>query len=48
MTPRGPAEVLQAVFGRAFLLELARGNMENAKVFAQAFLIEHARPRGLV
>ena len=48
MTTGGPAEVLQAVFGRAFLLELTRGNMENAKVFAQAFLIEHAKPKDLV
>lgn len=29
---------LQVVFGRAFLLELERGNLENAKVFARAFL----------
>ena len=29
---------LQVIFGRAFLLELERGNLENAKVFARAFL----------
>jgi hypothetical protein len=42
-TPR--LGVLQVVFGRAFLLELARGNMENAQVFAKAFLLHRARAR---
>lgn len=31
---------LQLVFGRAFLVELARGNLEIAAVFARAFLRE--------
>lgn len=30
--------VLQVVFGRAFLLELERGNLQAATVFARAFL----------
>lgn len=29
---------LQIVFGRAFLLQLERGNLEMAAVFARAFL----------
>jgi len=35
---------MQMVFGRAFLLELERGNLQNATVFARAFLKHHARP----
>ncbi len=30
---------LQLVFGKAFLLELQRGNLETAKLFARAFLV---------
>src|SRR5438094_2650894 len=30
---------LQGVFGRAFLLQLQRGDLETAKVFARAFLL---------
>jgi len=30
---------LQVVFGRAFLLQLQRGDLETAKVFARAFLL---------
>jgi len=33
---------LQVIFSRAFLLELRRGNLENAAVFARAFLRERA------
>lgn len=33
---------LQLVFGRAFLVELERGNLEMAAVFARAFLKQHA------
>lgn len=37
-----PAEpedaVLQRVFGKAFLLELRRGNLDQARLFARAFL----------
>lgn len=36
---------LQLLFGRAFLVELERGNLETASVFARAFLKHHARPR---
>src|SRR5439155_2100149 len=32
----GPS--LQVVFGRAFLVQLQRGDLETAKVFARAFL----------
>ncbi len=35
---------LQVIFGRAFLLELERGNLQNAAVFARAFLKHHAPP----
>jgi hypothetical protein len=35
---------LQMLFGRAFLLELERGNLQNATVFARAFLKERSRP----
>ena len=31
-------ESLEVVFGKAFLVELDRGNMENATLFARAFL----------
>jgi hypothetical protein len=30
---------LQVVFGKAFLLELQRGDLETAKLFARAFLL---------
>jgi len=30
---------LQVVFGRAFLLQLQRGDLQTAKVFARAFLL---------
>ncbi len=33
---------LEMVFSRAFLLELQRGHLETAAVFAQAFLKQHA------
>lgn len=33
---------LQVLFGRAFLLELDRGNLANATLFARAFLKHHA------
>ncbi len=33
---------LQVIFGRAFLLELARGNLEAATLFARAFLKSRA------
>ena len=35
---------LQMLFGRAFLMELERGNLQNAAVFARAFLKERGRP----
>ena len=34
-----PDASLQVVFGRAFLLQLQRGDLETAKVFARAFLL---------
>ncbi len=36
---------LQVIFGRAFLLELERGNLENATLFARAFLKHHVLSR---
>jgi len=30
---------LEVVFGRAFLLQLQRGDLQTAKVFARAFLL---------
>jgi len=46
---RGPTEdLLEVVFGKAFLVELDRGNLENATLFARAFLLGkrsvHDRP----
>lgn len=40
LTMAAPSEDLrlQIVFGRAFLLELQRGDLERAAVFARAFL----------
>src|SRR3989442_9292860 len=35
----GPDASLQLVFGKAFLVELHRGNLESAKLFAPAFLV---------
>ena len=39
MVGSGPDASLQVVFGRAFLLQLQRGDLETAKVFARAFLL---------
>lgn len=38
---------LQVVFGKAFLLELHRGNLERARLFARAFLA-HSAPERLI
>lgn len=38
MAALGSQAHLWIVFGRAFLLELERGNVERAQVFARAFL----------
>src|SRR3989475_13180105 len=35
----GPDASFQLVFGKAFLVELQRGNLESAKLFARAFLV---------
>jgi hypothetical protein len=35
-------ETLHVLFGKAFLLELERGNLETAAVFARAFLLRKA------
>jgi len=32
-------ESLEVVFGKAFLVELERGNLDNATLFARAFLL---------
>jgi hypothetical protein len=39
MVGSGPDASLQVVFGKAFLLQLQRGDIETAKVFARAFLL---------
>jgi len=31
-------EAMQVLFGKAFLLELERGDMDSARIFARAFL----------
>jgi len=38
---------LQVVFGRAFLSELRRGEIDRARLFARAFLV-HCPPTGVV
>ncbi len=35
-------ETLHVLFGKAFLLELERGDLETAAVFARAFLLRKA------
>ena len=45
MTGSGGEVRLQVIFGRAFLLELERGNLGNAKIFARAFLMHRTRPQ---
>ncbi len=44
MAAPGGELTLQIVFGRAFLLELERGDLEKAAIFARAFL-KHREPR---
>lgn len=39
MAGPGSDAALQLLFGRAFLVELRRGDLESAKVFARAFLL---------
>jgi len=34
-----PDPFLQVLFGKAFLVEINRGDIEKAKVFARAFLL---------
>jgi|GEM_PF-2758413 len=43
----GPDDLptLRLVFGKAFLVELNRGNLEGAQLFARAFLLQQAPPR---
>ncbi|HKZ23314.1 MAG TPA: hypothetical protein VJ224_02820 [Thermoplasmata archaeon] len=38
MTDSSPDAALRRLFGRAFLVELRRGDLEAAKLFARAFL----------
>ena len=38
---------LQVVFGKAFLLELHRGNLDRARLFARAFLA-HSVPERFI
>lgn len=40
-TPREDLR-LEMIFSRAFLLELERGDVQNASIFARAFLKQHA------
>lgn len=35
---------LEIAFSRAFLLELERGDLEKAALFARAFVKQHAEP----
>lgn len=35
-----PDPSLQVLFGKAFLVEINRGDIEKAKVFARAFLLQ--------
>jgi len=37
---------MQVVFGKAFLAELERGNIERATLFARAFVLRTASLRG--
>ncbi len=46
MAARSERTRLEIIFGRAFLLELERGDLETAQVFARAFLHNHAPPAG--
>jgi hypothetical protein len=39
MVGRTADESLEVVFGKAFLVELERGNLDNATLFARAFLL---------
>lgn len=39
MADPGSDAALRLLFGRAFLVELRRGDIETAKVFARAFLL---------
>ncbi len=39
---------LEVIFGRAFLLELKRGNLQNATLFARAFLKHHFPNQGIL
>ena len=39
-----PSLRLKALFGRAFLMELRRGDVETAILFARAFLVQEDRP----
>lgn len=39
MASQSSDAALQVVFGKAFLVELQRGDLETAKLFARAFLL---------
>lgn len=41
--PESEDPTLRVVFGRAFLLELQRGDVEQAQLFARALLVHAAR-----
>lgn len=42
MAARAERSQMEIIFGRAFLVELERGDLEKARVFARAFLHHHA------
>jgi hypothetical protein len=44
MSSFSPLSSPKTVFGRAFLAELSRGNMERAILFARAFLAQEENP----
>jgi len=39
MASEGAEDSLQVLFSKAFLIELERGDIETARVFARAFLL---------
>ncbi len=48
MATQSGGVALQVIFGRAFLLELKRGNLRNATLFARAFLKHHILNEGIL
>lgn len=46
MAARAERSRMEIVFSRAFLVALERGDLDRARVFAMAFLQQHAPARG--